>query len=151
MEIHPLQAAWETLQVYFPTRSGYHETDSMLRLYRRGQWAEVEVPLPTGFKPGESPLRFDPGRNPGRFSVGGVWLRREGELGPFWAVEGHAVEGVCRAGGTCRAEPGGPVLGFEGWGDDPQVLVTLPPGAVGSGGTVWFGVRLRTDCAEKCG
>ena len=149
--VHPIMGGRETLQVFFPSASGYREEDSALRLYSRNQWTDVEVPLPEGFEPGDIPLRFDPGRNAGSFALASVALRRVGEDRPFWRAEGNALAGVCRASGTCRIVTGGPELNFQSDGDDPQVLVALPAKEPGKGGRVWFGVRLRTDCAETAG
>jgi len=149
--VHPVLAADETLQVYFPSRQGYSEEDSTFLIYPRNRWVEVELPLPGPLDTSLHPLRLDPTANDGEFRIGGISLRREGESSPFWEIRGEGLAESCSATGTCRVVRGGRELVFENAGNDAQVLVRTPAGATGGGVRIWLKIAIWNNCPETPG
>jgi hypothetical protein len=147
--VHPVLAAYETLQAYFPSALGYSEEDSATLIYSRSRWEEVEVPLSPGFDAKVHPLRLDPAKSRGRFRLSRISLRIEGESRPFWEATGSLLAGACRPSGTCRLQSSGGELCFESDGDDPQLLIRLPADGWGRKERIWFAASLWSDCREE--
>lgn len=125
-EATPVAESGEVIVQVFPFgAAGYSEDTSLLRKATPGTWNTLTFELPVDL--GQGPLRIDPGHVPSLVEIGdiGICSRLSGEV--LWGVSASLSSASLAASGTSALVPAGNRLLLASFGDDPQLLLTVPP------------------------
>lgn len=114
-----------TVQVFPFGATGYSEDTSLFKKMTAGDWNTMVFELPDDL--GQGPLRIDPGSAPGLVEIAeiGLCARSSGDL--LWNGRAPANSASLVASGDSVFVPAAEGLLLASFGDDPQVLVQLPP------------------------
>ncbi len=116
----------EVLVQVFPFgAAGYSEDTSLLRKGMAGTWNTLTFELPEDL--GEGPLRIDPGHAPSLTEIGDIEICSRSSGDVLWRVRASSNLGSLAASGTSALLPVGGALLLVSFGDDPQLLLTIPP------------------------
>ncbi|HOY53876.1 MAG TPA: glycosyltransferase [Opitutaceae bacterium] len=114
-----------TLQIYFPSPTGYSEPASLRLLHPTHRWTRLEIPLRRDCLGFGQPVRLDPWHELKTMRLAGVALRDAftGQL--LWQARGETLRQCCTPAGTSEAIADRP-CGLRSTGPDPQWLLTIP-------------------------
>ncbi len=112
------------VQVFPFGATGYSEDTSLLKKGKSGTWNTLTFELPEDL--GREPLRIDPGHAPSLVEVSDIEIgsRLSGDV--LWKVNASSNSGSLTASGTSTLHPVGNALLLVSFGDDPQLLLTMP-------------------------
>ncbi len=117
------------VQVFPFGASGYSEERAVLHKMEAGTWNTLVFELPDGV--GTGPLRVDPGNEPSIVEVGDILIHSiaSGEL--LWSASASSGRDSLAAFGTAELLSSEAGLFLASSGDDPQLMVSVPPSVQG--------------------
>nr|MBP6307125.1 glycosyltransferase [Opitutaceae bacterium] len=114
-----------TLQIYFPSPTGYSEPASLRLLHPTHRWTRLEIPLRRDCLGFGEPVRLDPWHELKTMRLAGVALRDTASGQLIWQARGETLRQCCTPAGTSAALADGS-CGLRSTGADPQWLLTIP-------------------------
>jgi len=124
--------------------TGYSEATSMIQQMEAGTWNTLVFELPEGS--GHGPLRVDPVRAPSFVEIGDILIhsRSSGEL--LWSSPALSGARSLVAAGSAAVLPSEDGSFLISFGDDPQLMLTIPPDMQGA---LTLTISLRVSLAPK--
>ncbi len=113
------------VQVFPFGATGYSEDTSLLKKGKSGTWNTLTFELPEHLEQG--PLRIDPGHAPSLVEVGEIEISSRSSGSVLWRAGASSNTDSVAASGTSALLPTGDALLLVSVGDDPQLLLTMPP------------------------
>ena len=108
---------------------GYSEDNCQIRLIRPGVWETLTFDLRVSGSLG--PLRVDPGSEPSFIEVGDVLIQSRPSDDPVWESRASSTERSFSTAGTSQFPFGDTKSFLISLGDDPQVMIAIPPAVSG--------------------
>lgn len=124
------QASSEIRVQVFPFGAeGYSEETSLFQIISPGSWTTLSFELPDGS--GQAPLRVDPAHGPGLIEIAEITIHSlvSGEL--VWGGAASSAAKDLEVAGTASGAAGGAGMLLVSYGDDPQLMLKVPPTARG--------------------
>jgi hypothetical protein len=129
-EMTPLESASEIRVQVFPFgTAGYAEETSLFQKMKPGSWTTLSFELPEGI--GQGPLRIDPAHDPSLIEIGEISLYSftSGEV--LWSVAAPSGWKSVTVAGTAATVPSCDRMMLISFGDDPQLILNMPPSVQG--------------------
>jgi hypothetical protein len=127
-----------TVQVFPFGATGYTEDTSLFKKIKAGKWNTMFFELPEDL--GQGPLRIDPVGTPGLVEIAdiGICARSSGDL--LWNGRAASSSESLVASGSSAFVPAVDELLLVSFGDDPQLLLHVPPNL---SGPLQLNIKLR--------
>jgi hypothetical protein len=136
-------------QVFFANDAGYSEESTVNTRIRVGAWERVAFDLPGGAL--KKPVRIDPADCPALISLKDLAIKCPGDGQVVWCTNTIDLASKLTVLGTCLKVPGPGCIQILSYGNDPQILLQVPPeleSDLTAPAVLEFSLRLQTELTD---